>query len=625
MKITFTKLCFENFMSLGKGELTLNFPGYSFIKGVNNSITDNAASNGAGKTALLEAINWALTGETIRGSKDIVNHASSDGTLVDLSFEIDGTEYRILRSKDHSKYKTTLKVYVNGEDSSAKGLRDTQKKLEELLPDLNYSLIGSVIILGQGLPQRFTNNTPSGRKEVLEKLSQSDFMIASLKDRIASRKQELSTLLRESEDSLLKLNTEKNIFAESEKNYESQIESLNKVSFEVMKAEVESSKESLEKKKKEKEEIEEKIEKLNAAFVEASEEYSKLDYTLFSIKDEKTADLKKSLSELEKNTLSFESEVSLLEKEIRELDNIKDVCPTCGQKLPNITKVDTTDKKVDLTFKKLRLDELRQASDDIKSKISFIEKSEDILFESKRKKVEDEKSAAHSSIESAKKEKQDIDSKIQMLTTKVTNQQSALDFYKNNLESIKRDLESTRQKLLEIEKSLEEKLLEKEDIQAHLDVINKFNTIVSRDFRGYLLTNVISFIDKRAKEYSKDIFSSDKISFKLDGNNISISYDDKEYECLSGGERQKIDLIVQFSIRDMLCKFLNFSSNILALDELTDNLDSQGTENLFNLISKKLNDVESVYIISHHEDFQIPTDREIIVTKGKDGVSHIEA
>ena len=104
-----------------------------------------------------------------------------------------------------------LKIIKNGEDISGKGVKDTSKILLEYLPDLTSSLIGSVIILGQGLPQRFSNNTPSGRKEVLEKLSKSDFMIADLKDRISNRKKTLSDKLRTIEDNILKLNTEKSV------------------------------------------------------------------------------------------------------------------------------------------------------------------------------------------------------------------------------------------------------------------------------------------------------------------------------------------------------------------------------------------------------------------------------
>ena len=139
-----------------------------------------------------------------------------------------------------------------------------------------------------------------------------------------------------------------------------------------------------------------------------------------------------------------------------------------------------------------------------------------------------------------------------------------------------------------------------------------------------MLGNAIEFIDKKAKEYSKDVFDTEKIEFKLDGNNISISYDNKEYENLSGGERQKIDLIVQFALRDMLCTHLGFSSNILVLDELFDNLDDIGCQRVLNLIANKLTDVESIFIVTHHTTISIPYDNEIIVEKGEDKISRVK-
>ena len=149
-------------------------------------------------------------------------------------------------------------------------------------------------------------------------------------------------------------------------------------------------------------------------------------------------------------------------------------------------------------------------------------------------------------------------------------------------------------------------------------------TIATRDFRGFLLSELINYISVRAKEYSQEIFETDKIDFKLDGNNIYIGYNDKEYENLSGGEKQKVDLIVQFSIRDMLTKYLNFSSNILVLDEVFDNLDSIGCQKVINLISTKLSDIESIFIITHHnQELDIPADREIVVVKNQNGISEI--
>ena len=146
-------------------------------------------------------------------------------------------------------------------------------------------------------------------------------------------------------------------------------------------------------------------------------------------------------------------------------------------------------------------------------------------------------------------------------------------------------------------------------------------TLTTRDFRGYLLKNVIKFIDSKAKEYCKDVFETENIDFVLDGNNIDIKYCGKQYEACSGGEKQKVDLIVQFAIRDMLCQFLDFSSSIIVLDEIFDNLDSVGCEKVINLISRKLSDIQSIFIITHHSDLQIPEDSTITVTKQQDGVS----
>ena len=84
------------------------------IDGINNSLIDGATSNGAGKTSCFEAIMWCLQGETIRKSKQVTNINGNDGAYVELDFTADGTDYKLIRTKDHSKYKTNLKIFING-------------------------------------------------------------------------------------------------------------------------------------------------------------------------------------------------------------------------------------------------------------------------------------------------------------------------------------------------------------------------------------------------------------------------------------------------------------------------------------------------------------------------------
>lgn len=192
---------------------------------------------------------------------------------------------------------------------------------------------------------------------------------------------------------------------------------------------------------------------------------------------------------------------------------------------------------------------------------------------------------------------------------------------------MKNDLIKTIDNLEQSARAINEELLYnyniKSDIEARQAVVNKMFTLATRDFRGLLLSNVINFIDQKAKEYSLEVFGTDKLDFKLDGNNIDIMYDGKQIESLSGGEAKKVDIIIQFAIRDMLCKFLGFSCNILVADELFDACDRLGCQKIIDLISNKLCDIESVFIVTHHSDLNLPEDSIITVEKDENGISRI--
>ena len=69
---------------------------------------------------------------------------------------------------------------------------------------------------------------------------------------------------------------------------------------------------------------------------------------------------------------------------------------------------------------------------------------------------------------------------------------------------------------------------------------------------------------------------------------------------------------------------LNFSCNIIVLDEVFDNCDIEGCDKIIELISKELSDIQSVFIITHHAfELSLPTDYDIIITKDANGISHI--
>ena len=618
MKIIFKKLIINNFMSFEHAELDLNRVGYFIVKGKNNNLNDSALSNGSGKSTLFEALCWVLTGETVRGTKEVSNLKTGESAEIELTFSVDANDYKIIRKKKPS----SLYLFVNGEDKSGKGIRDTTEILNQYLPDLDSNLIGSVILLGQGLPQRFTNNSPSGRKELLEKLSKSNFMIEDLKDKVSERKKNLNNSLRETEDKILILTTEKKNKTEEEQNISIELDNLPSV--QVLEEELDSL-------IKDKNNFEIKLDNLNNKIKELND----LKNSLEEIKEQNQQKLLECSTninekyepkiEIQKNNLNdLNSRLFLLSKQIKEIESISDTCPTCGQKLEGVEKPDVEPFKIE--YEDLLKD--KDAVENIINKLNLDLKKE---YEEKIIEREDTVRDFKEKIKEISNEITEVDierdkivsSNLNKLKLEIAVKEQAIQNREETYNKYNESLKSIKESLEKIDLDILYNINEKEQLEKRLTIINKINSALNKDFRGYLLINVIQYIDKIAKYYCKQVFGNNNIEFKLDGNNISILYDNKEYENLSGGEKQKIDIIVQFAIRNMLFKYLNFSSNILILDEVTDFLDSSGVESILNLINNCLKDTPAIYFITHHDNLMFPYDGEITIIKNENGISSL--
>lgn len=616
MKIIFRELKLYNFMSFKEATIDLDKTGYFLIKGINNNINDLAESNGSGKSTLFESLCWALTGETVRGTKNVSNIFCDKGACVELTFSIDDDNYKIIRKKDPSN----LLFFVNDEDKSGKGIRDTEKIIEQYLPDLSSFLIGSVVLLGQGMPQRFTNNSPSGRKELLEKLSKSDFMVCDLKEKVSKRKTELSEQIRKIEDdTLLAKNNEEilvseiNILKYRLTNFDT-IDTLKKELTELSSKKNVGDKE-LSKYKEELDTLQSQQTKLLFDLEIATDDLESI------INDFAKSDYTKNTQLLFKSLSSVESEIISIKSEISKIDSIVDICPTCGQKLVGVEKPDSTSLKEKLEILLKYKEQVNKKITEFKIKADEQLENDTKELKEKRYEVKENLEKVRKSIENCKYNIESLERKLSEINTDINLIQKEIDDYEIILENTEKDLEKKKQSLVEITNKILYNNNEHDLLLNKLSIINKIFSALNKEFRGYLLTNIIQYINKVAKEYCKQVFGNDKLNFELDGNNISISYFGKEYENLSGGEKQKVDIIIQFAIRKMLSKYLNFSCNLLVLDEVTDFLDKQGVESILNLISENLKDTPAIYFITHHEDLSFPYDGEIVVIKDSGGIS----
>lgn len=619
MHIEFRELTLHNFMSFGDAHLSFRDDGFIRVTGINENPDDNATSNGAGKSSLWEGLVWALTGETIRGTSQVENLQGEDGTFVEVEFVIDRIPYKIIRAKNHKKFKTSLQIFIDGKDSSGKGIRDSNKLLAEYLPDITPSLLGSVIVLGQGLPQKFTNNSPSGRKEVLEKLSKSDFMIEDLKNRVAKRKVDISTLIRTHQDNIISITSKQGVLNNQILNAQIKLSTLDKSSLQekatlvfdqLLKAQAKNTS------------VTEELNEINSRReVLTQRQQSELKHYQENLNslDSKYLDI---LNSHQNNRNELVGRINSVNREITRIKNIKDVCPTCGQKLQGVEKpdpepyiVELTDLQKDLSVIDNLIKEINEQKNQEKSKLNESYNLSNSITTNDLNKFKIQSSALIT-------DQKNLTSDINMMQSEYNNLQAAITSIDATIESLNSSIIHNEEELVNLNSELEYNNTQKDIQQSHLDVVSKFETALKRDFRGYLLSTIIDYISSRAKEYCKVIFETDKITFGLEGNNIEISYLDKAYENLSGGEKQKIDLIIQFSIRDMLCNHLGFTSNILVLDEVFDGLDMFGCQKVLDVISA-MSDVKNIFIVTHRKDLSIPTDKEIVVIKNSNGISEL--
>jgi DNA repair exonuclease SbcCD ATPase subunit len=623
MNISFKKVTMHNFLSFGHAEIDLRERNYCLVKGINNCPLDNAVSNGSGKSTWISAICWALTGETVQGVTSGIKNIFVDepSCWVKLDFDVDGIAYDVTRSKEPA---TSLKIIRDGKDISGKGIRESSLVLAQYLPDLNRDLLTSVVLLGQGLPNKFTDNTPSGRKETLERLSKSDFVIEGIKERIAKRQSALSESIRGCDDAVTRNDAEIAALTKSMISAQSRLDESSKTNYDGEIEQAEHSKAMLEKSLP--------LSEDNLATLESAQEICNA--TLLGLTKDKSAKLvrlNEEHSRVSSNLIGersrLKAELSAIELSLSKISEHPDVCPTCGQRLPNAEHL-----LKERAEKEALVGGLLKSVSEIESGIA----EQDARKRDKTAEVSDECDAAIAEAEvkastlkaKISKERANV-SGLRAHLTELTGRLAALKAKKESKErdekSLGDEIESDAASIAFLQESNDKRAKEKEELLRRAEVVKKMDTLVKRDFRGFLLSGIIEFIEAQAKEYCKDIFGTDELSFRLDGNNIDVEYCSKDFSSLSGGEKQRVDLIIQFAIRRMMSQYLDFNSNILCLDEIFDNLDERATANVIGLISNRLTDIESVFIISHHADeLSIPCDSTITIIKDASGVSRAE-
>ncbi len=166
------KLFLENFLSYSEDvppdRRTLDFRGFN--------LACLSGKNGHGKSALLDAMTWALWGECRGRNKEELIKRGAKKARVELEFDLDGNRYWIRRTIVRRKgFATSTSVDFQVFDTSTESFKPiaqggkTQDAIEKMLKMDYNSFICSSFIL-QGRADEFTKKPPVERKEILARI-----------------------------------------------------------------------------------------------------------------------------------------------------------------------------------------------------------------------------------------------------------------------------------------------------------------------------------------------------------------------------------------------------------------------------------------------------------------------
>ncbi|MBP6892048.1 SMC family ATPase [Candidatus Babeliales bacterium] len=169
------KLHIKNFLSYGPETQIIDFSNYHLIC--------LSGKNGHGKSAMLDAITWAIWGQARKSCGNAkpdagLLHLGQKHMMVILEFEVNGANYRVRREylNTASKPFATLDFGIQHPDGKLtaltdKTIKDTQEKIERSI-GITYESFTNSTFLRQGQSNEFSKKLPKERKEILAQILQ---------------------------------------------------------------------------------------------------------------------------------------------------------------------------------------------------------------------------------------------------------------------------------------------------------------------------------------------------------------------------------------------------------------------------------------------------------------------
>jgi len=559
------ELTVKNFMSVGNQTQAVNFDREQLTLVLGENLDqggdDNGSRNGTGKTTIVNALSFALYGQALTNIKkdNLINKINNKNMLVTLTFNKDGTDYRIERGRKP----TVMKFFVNNQeqaseitDDSQGDMRETQKGLDELL-GMSHDMFRHILALNT-YTDPFLSMKANEQREIIEQL----LGITLLSEKAEALKEQI----RISKDSIYQENA--NIEAAKKSNEKIQ---LSITGLETrQKAWYTQQKDDCAK-------ITQSIVELQSVDIEKElEQHAKL-----KVYDEQSAKIKslnKEKATLETAVVQADKAVTKYSKEVEQLKN--KTCPACEQKLHTHKHEEmTAGAEKNLIDAQTYLDKV---SNDYAAVVLELDTIGDI---NGRPKI------YYDSLEAALKHQNNLAS----LESALSSRQVEVDPYQEQIDDLKHTA---------IQEISWDNINAITTLKDHQEFLLKLLTSKDSFIRKKIIDQNLAYLNNRLTYYLDKMGLPHQVNFQ---NDLSVEItqlgQDLDFDNLSRGERNRLILGLSWSFRDVW-ESLYQNINLLFIDELIDNgLDSAGVESALSVLKKMARERnKNIFLISHKDE-----------------------
>ncbi len=548
--IHFKSCTWKNFLSTGNDPITIQLD--------KSPTTLIVGQNGAGKSTLLDALSFGLFGKPHRDIKkdQMINSINKKGTIVTVEFTIGTADFKIVRGIKPGKFEIWQNGNLINQSSNA---RDYQKMLEQNILKLNHKSFHQVVILGSSSFIPFMQLPVWSRRQVIEDLLDINIfskMNTLLKERNSKIRDELTDINHAIELVKTKI--------DSQSKYIKDLQSLNDDQIEKKKLSIGVHKEEIKK------------------LFDESKTLGKNLNASITAEEKASSTLVKKLSQMDSYDMQFNNKINELVKESRFYEE-HDQCPTCDQ------TIERSKKEEKMGQIKERAKEVQSAKKDLQRNINDL-RAQQTDLSNNLNKLRQKQQKINSNNDAISLLQKEID-RVQKEINDIQSQTGDVQKAKKEMNQLRRTKDKSTEKKLEYveERTYNEVIGEMlKDTGIKTKVIKQYLPVMNRLINQYL--QILDFF----------------VAFHLDENfdeTIRSRHRDSfNYASFSEGEKQRIDLALLFTWRQIAKMKNSAATNLLVLDETFDSsLDFEGIDNLTKILGT-LEDGNNVFIISHKGD-----------------------